>query len=559
MKKRVGIILDSQSVSKQIKDFIQSSNKSSNYEITTLIINQIDKNKHNLFSRITSSIIRRGIIKFLSNALFMAICKLEVIFVKRYEKFSKFYEKYQLNEENFQVIGVNPSISKNGFIYRYEKFDLELIRNANLDLLIRAGSGILKGEILNVCPNGVISFHHADNDINRGGPPGFWEVYEKNPRTGFIIQRLKEELDGGDVLYKGFIATRWFYSLNVANLYEVANPFLHHVIEDITSDKPKLTIKNKSPYSFPLYTAPNIFQSLFYLLKNSLILINKIFNKITRKFYRWGIAYQFVNNWWDVTLWRSKKIPNPKHRFLADPFVIKKNGEHYCFVEDYNYKTHKGSISAYKINLAGYEDLGIVLEEDFHLSYPFIFEYENQLYMCPDTHEKKEIRIYKCVEFPHRWSFHKTIMKNISAVDTSIFKYDNKWWLFTNIDQSIVGDHSCQLYIFHSSNPFTEDWTPHATNPVIFDPLIARNGGLIIDNNNMYRVFQQQGFDRYGKGLGIAKICTLTSTEYDEKIISKVEARFFPSIIAAHTYNFNNGLLVIDFAEITNVNNGRSK
>ena len=559
MKKRVGIILDSQSVSKQIKDFIQSSNKSSNYEITTLIINEIDKNKRNLFSRITSSIIRRGIIKFLSNALFMAICKLEVIFVKRYEKFSKFYEKYQLTEENFQVISVNPSISKNGFIYRYEKFDIELIRNANLDLLIRAGSGILKGEILNVCPNGVISFHHADNDINRGGPPGFWEVYEKNPRTGFIIQRLKEELDGGDVLYKGFIATRWFYSLNVANLYEIANPFLHHVIEDITSDKPKLSIKNKSPYSFPLYTAPNIFQSLFYLLKNSLILIDKIFNKITRKFYRWGIAYQFVNNWWDVTLWRSKKIPNPKHRFLADPFVIKKNGVHYCFVEDYNYKTRKGSISAYKINLAGYEDLGIVLEEDFHLSYPFIFEYENQLYMCPDTHEKKEIRIYKCDEFPHRWSFHKTIMKNISAVDTSIFKYDNKWWLFTNIDQSIVGDHGCQLYIFHSSNPFTEDWTPHATNPVIFDPLIARNGGLIIDNNNIYRVFQQQGFDRYGKGLGIAKICTLTSTEYDEKIISKVEARFFPSIIAAHTYNFNNGLLVIDFAEITNVNNGRSK
>ena len=62
-----------------------------------------------------------------------------------------------------------------------------------------------------------------------------------------------------------------------------------------------------------------------------------------------------------------------------------------------------------------------------------------------------------------------------------------------------------------------------------------------IDNNNIYRVFQQQGFDRYGKGLGIAKISTLTPTEYDEKIISKVEARFFPSIIAAHTYNFNNG------------------
>ena len=422
--------------------------------------------------------------------------------------------------------------------------------------MIRAGGGILKGEILNVCPNGIISFHHGDNAVNRGGPPGFWEVYEKNPRTGFIIQRLKEELDGGDVLYKGFVATSWIYSLNLAKLYEVANPFFHYVIEDITSKNPKLCLENKTPYSFPLYTIPNILQSATYLIKTSFILIKRVSRKLRGKSYRWGIAYQFVDNWRDVTLWRSKKIPNPKNRFLADPFVIHRNGDHYCFVEDYDYKTRKGSISAYKITTDGYEDLGIVLEEDFHLSYPFIFEYDNQLLMCPETKEKKEIRIYKCVEFPNRWVFHKTIMRDISAVDTNIFEYDGKWWLFTNLDTSIACDINCQLHIFYSTNPLMEDWTAHESNPVFFDPLIARNGGMISEGNEIYRVFQRHGFDMYGEGLGIAKINSLSPSEYNEEILSEVKARFFNNILGTHTYNYCDGLLVMDYVEITKNNTG---
>ena len=68
----------------------------------------------------------------------------------------------------------------------------------------------LKGEILNICRLGIISFHHGDNNFNRGGPPGFWEVFNREPSTGFIIQRLTEEIDGGDVIFKGKITTSYF-------------------------------------------------------------------------------------------------------------------------------------------------------------------------------------------------------------------------------------------------------------------------------------------------------------------------------------------------------------
>ena len=556
MKKRVGIIVDSTSVSKQLGDLISLSKQSENYEITSLVINNIVRKKSNIALQISSYIRRRGLKKFLDNAFFRIVCKVESIVVKRISRLNKSFSIAQLNKKDFVTIDVKPLISKSGLVYRYKKEDIKRIKELDLDLLIRGGSGILRGEILDVCPKGVISFHHADNDINRGGPPGFWEVYKKIPRTGFIIQRLKNELDGGDVLYRGFISTSWFYSLNLAFLYEVANPFFHHVLEDITSENPKLKELKKSPYSYPLYTTPTILQTLFYLLKTFYILVSKISRKLLGKSLRWGVAYQFSEKWNDTSLWRSQRIPNPKNRFLADPFVIKRNGSHFCFVEDLDYNSNKGSISAYNITPSGYEAIGVVLEEDFHLSFPFIFKYKNEIFMCPETFEKKEIRVYKCVDFPTKWEFHKTLIKNVSAADTIIFKRDNKWWLLTNIDQSCVADFGCQLHIFSADNPLSEEWVAHDNNPVIFDPLVARNGGLILSENEVYRVFQRQGFDKYGEASGIARITTLSLTEYVEEIYSTIEPKFFDGMEGTHTYNFDSNLIVIDYLEVSKKTTG---
>jgi hypothetical protein len=551
MKKRVGIIVDSTSVSKQISDLITQSKQSENYEITALVINNVDRKTRNIFSQIYSYIHRRGLKKLINNVLFKTVCKIESYVVSRSSKFHNFYGKVKLNTEKFFTIDVKPNISKSGLVYRYGEEDIKRIKELDLDLLIRGGGGILRGDILDVCQNGVISFHHADNDINRGGPPGFWEVYDRNPRTGFVIQRLKNELDGGDVLYKGFVSTSWFYSLNLAKLYEVANPFFFQVLDDITSEQQKLAVHDKTPYSYPLYTTPTVFQTLFYIVKTAGVLVSKISRKLQRKSFRWGVAYQFSEKWDDITLWRSEKIPNPKNRFLADPFVVKKNGSHYCFVEDLDYRTNRGSISAYKISSTSCDSMGVVLEEDFHLSFPFIFEYQNELYMCPETHEKGEIRVYKCIDFPTKWEFQKTLMSNVSAADTMIVNRDNVWWLFTNMDKSSVGDHGCQLHIFSANNPLSDKWVAHENNPVIFNPLVARNGGLIVSQNEIYRVYQRQGFDMYGEACGIARITSLTHNQYVEDIYSEIEPCFFKGIKGTHTYNFDSDLVVFDYVKVS--------
>tara|TARA_B100000242_G_scaffold9054_1_gene5954 strand:- start:827 stop:1243 length:417 start_codon:yes stop_codon:yes gene_type:complete len=128
--------------------------------------------------------------------------------------------------------------------------------------------------------------------------------------------------------------------------------------------------------------------------------------------------------------------------------------------------------------------------------------------------------------------------------------YKNKWWLISNIDRSCISDPSSQLHIFYSSNPLSKDWKPHKNNPVIFDPLTGRNGGLIVDESEIYRVYQRHGFNNYGEAFGVSKIYSLDDKSYFEKKLFEVEPKFFSNIKGSHTYNYVEGLLVFDYVEI---------
>ena len=554
VKQKIGILVDSTIVSKQLYDLIKLSLKSKNYTVSTLLVNDTHSYQGSLLSKTYHYIKKHGFSDFLKISCFKVLCTFEKIIVKRsrskkYSSHANFFDKYNLSEFDINMINVTPTISRSGLVCKYNESQLEKIKSQGLNLLVRGGAGILKGDILTTCPNGVISFHHGDNNINRGGPPGFWEVFNRQPRIGFIIQRLNNELDGGDVLYKGFVSTSWMYTLSLIKLYEISNPFLHYVLEDITSGDPKLSIKPKKPYCYPIYTVPTLHQQLSYIFKTSYCFLTKAIRKLTLKRLRWGVAYQFTETWDNVTLWRSKKIPNPKNRFLADPFVVKRNEKYFCFVEDYSYFTSRGSISVYEITKDGSKEIGVALTEKFHLSYPYLFEFEGNLYMCPETSEAQDIRVYKCVEFPLRWELEKILMKNVSAADSTVFQKDGKWWLMTNLSTSQFGDHCSELHLFFSESPLSDNWKPHLQNPVIFDSLTARNGGFICDSDDSYRVHQRQGFDIFGDALGVSKITELTNHSYKENQLFEIEANFFQGAIGVHTYNYKEGLLVFDYLE----------
>jgi hypothetical protein len=95
-----------------------------------------------------------------------------------------------------------------GPVDRFPADAVESIRAMNLDVLLRFGFNILRGDILSAARYGVWSYHHGDNEYYRGGPPCFWEMVEGNPITGAMLQVLTEDLDAGRILCRGFFATR---------------------------------------------------------------------------------------------------------------------------------------------------------------------------------------------------------------------------------------------------------------------------------------------------------------------------------------------------------------
>ena len=274
----------------------------------------------------------------------------------------------------------------------------------NLDLILRCGGGILRGEILNSSRLGIVSFHHADNRINRGGPSGFWEVYEKSPTTGFTIQILNDELDGGNVLKRGSFVTRFSYLLNQADLHKKANYYMKQLLLEISKKGSLPKFKDTYIYSSRLYKTPNVNQQIKYLLIVSSIVFGLLREKLTPFKERWQLAYSF-KPWAKVAMWKSIVIRNQPNQFLADPFVVTKGSENYIFAEDYNYKNQKAVISVLSVSENHYKYLGTALEEDFHLSYPFIFKFKSNFYMVPECRRSSCVRLYECVDFPKKWKF----------------------------------------------------------------------------------------------------------------------------------------------------------
>ena len=189
----------------------------------------------------------------------------------------------------------------------------------------------------------------------------------------------------------------------------------------------------------------------------------------------------------------------------------------YCFVEQFNFLSNKGHISVLEINVEEDKFLGTAIDEEFHLSYPNIFKHNDEIYMCPESSAAKDIRLYKCNNFPLHWKLEKILIKDIHAVDTNIFRLDGKWWMLTNVDSSKSDEFCSELHLFFSNELKSNDWKPHPMNPIIFDAKCARNGGMIFENEELYRVFQVQGWDSYGESFGISKIITINEHEYLEE------------------------------------------
>lgn len=541
----IALLVDSESSSIYTYKLAIWGQSNRNVRVSLLFLKKGEQTSHNENTKTFNSL--RGV----GQVAFRLIEKLEKLRIKRINAHKDHCEQFDLTNIIPETVHLEPPISTGEFGFCFSDDDVNRIALLNLDLIINCCScGILPSTLVQASKSGIISFLHDDRKLNRGGPPGFWEVYSRHDATEFVIQQIKEDMDFGKALIRGRFPTKSFYLLNQSALYKRSNYHLLRLLNEFANTGKLPSASRDLPYSNKIIDVPSLTTQFSYMSKQLGLIAKKIVRRFSNKQDRWGVAFA-RSNWKTLVLSRSNKIQNPPHHYLADPFVVAEDGRNFCFVEDYDYRNRRGCISVYELKDKNAERLGVAVVEPFHMSFPYLFRFNKKLYMCPETCAKGEIRLYESVKFPLQWKLSHVIMDNIVASDSMIFEKDGSWWLFTNIDP-VEADCCSELYIFFSESPLTDAWTPHPKNPIFIDSYKARNGGLLSHQGSLYRVAQKQGFGRYGKSTSINRIDVLTKEEYSETQLCLVEPDFFPGIIGTHHFHSNNGVCVFDYVEVTN-------
>ncbi len=542
-KLKIGLILENEYVNSHLKELIEWVSNQNEMEISHYLV--ADNVPNTQSSKIKKLFSLSFIKKYLNSYLKKLIMRYEE---KRNLSNSRLHSnilnKFKITEFEINKFVYSAQYSKNGISIVLEEDSLKELKKLNLDVLLRFNKRILRGGILNLNKFGILSLHLGDDMKYRGGPSGFWEVYNKEPNSGFIIQQLTENLDNGNLLFRGQISTEKTWLLNRAELNLRSYFYLKQTLKKIATNQKLPNFIKNVPYTDKVYRNPTNYQLIKYILMRIQNKLNDL--NFNNKSNRYQVGFQ-KNTWGNLEYRKSIFIENEEGTFNADPFVIEKDNKNFCFVECFNYSEKKAKINVYELSEKGYVFLGTALEESFHLSFPYIFEFNNEIYMVPESSKNRDIRLYKCQNFPLDWRLQEVLIDNIDAADSMIFQKDNKWWLMTNEDPLRLNNHNYQMNLYYSENLLDGEWISHKNNPIIMDSNKARNAGLVFDGSDVFRVSQAFGFyKKYGENFSLNKIEMLDTNNYLETMFS-VHRKFFDKrILGSHHLHSNNIFSVFD-------------
>ncbi len=400
---------------------------------------------------------------------------------------------------------------------------------------------------------GAWSCHSPRGDRRRPDRGGLQEVWEGQPVTAVTLTALTPS--GIPLL----LAQGWFQTdplsqqRNQHRLYWKAGSLMTRELDEArlrehfrTSGRPASFRKNEriAAKSDDSPISPGFLESVSRSARAA----------ARRKYNRWVYSDQWILLYKytsdpsaPVSLDELQRIVPPADRFWADPHVIRRDGRYYVFLEEYLYSTRLGHISVMELDdQGGFTPPVPVLKRDDHLSYPFLFEYEGDLYMIPETLARKSIELYRCRRFPDQWEFVHALMSNVEAVDTTVASSGGHWWLFVAVKDNPGSAVSDELFLFHADSPLAQNWTEHPASPIVRDIRSARPAGGIFEREGKLFRPGQIGVPRYGYGINVHEITQLTLDVYEERLVHSITPDVGSPIQGTHTFTQAPGIIIMD-------------
>jgi hypothetical protein len=141
--------------------------------------------------------------------------------------------------------------------------------------------------------------------------------------------------------------------------------------------------------------------------------------------------------------------------------------------------------------------------------------------MVPESCQVNSIRLYKALDFPKRWSFVGNLITGSDYVDSSLFNFEDKWWLLTGLGTPPLRTDILRLYY---ADQLKGPWTEHVSSPVVSNNLHAATpaGRVLVYDNRIFR-FAQDCYPSYGSQVDAFEITELTPTSYSERRFPKIQ------------------------------------
>lgn len=436
--------------------------------------------------------------------------------------------------------------------------ETEAISDLNPDVIVLLGRHKVEDSVLNIPKYCVWTFSIDKNEIHGVPAHGFREVIKHQPLTDMSLEIVAGDKSRNDIIYATREAT-YHYSIteNRNKVFWRATVVIPRIIEglcrygDIYLQQMKERHKALTPVSGGTTNQGSFLTVLRDLGEHAGYLfclgVYKIFHTDA---FSWQLRTNIArhNNIRETDLSAFTTINPPRKLFWADPFVVADDKSYYVFVEEFIYKTNKAHLSVLVLDGNGRPVRSQkIIDRPYHMSYPFVFKTDGIYYMIPETNQNKTIELYRCVGFPYEWKFERNIMEDVSATDATLFHYENKWWLFTTIDQTGgVSSCSTELFLFYSDDPVHGDWVSHPLNPIVSDESRARCAGkFFIENGNIFRPSQDCSV-RYGRGLNINHVTKLNEHEYNEVLVREIKPDWEHGLKGVHTLNTDEDIIIID-------------
>lgn len=433
---------------------------------------------------------------------------------------------------------------KKGISTYFEDVDIQEIKNQNLDFILRFGFDIVRGEVLNSAKYGIWSFHHDDERIIRGGPPGFWEFMRKIPNNGVILQRLTNSLDKGIVLKRiNFKTILHSYKAHLDQLYFGAESLPLQVCNDLINhgsiqDKP-------SSSDAEIIHPPTNIKMIEYFIKSINRRVTFHINDLFRQ-EDWNVGYcfcpieDFIDK--DKENLEIQWLKKPKRNcYFADPFVISTKKDTYIFFEWYSYYSGKADL-AVALKSENFKVYHKISSFNEHRSYPFVFIHDDVIYCMPEAHKTNQVVLFRFDEDKLVLEKDCVLLQGFPIVDATLYHHDEKWFMFcTNQKNS----HT-HLEIYYSKN-LKGPYLPHKNNPVMIDCSKARPAGKIFNYKGKEIRPSQNCTEHYGQEIYLENISELSDTQFIthfNSIISPLKNTDYNKGI--HTINSDNGITVFD-------------